>query len=81
MARAPDYTKEEFEILLQSPRITDDELSHQLGRAIGSIRVVRSFIHNFHKGGDVSELSKMMIHRLQQGSWTCPRCDFTPSKT
>lgn len=78
MVRAPDFSKEEFEILLQNHRLTDEELANLLPtRTVGAIRTVRSFIHSFHRGVNVSGLSKMMIHRLEQGSWACPQSDYT----
>lgn len=76
MVRAPDWSTEEFEILLRNPRLADEELNSQLSRrTVGAIRTVRAFIHSFHRGGNVSGLSEMMIHRLEQGSWDCPRCN------
>jgi hypothetical protein len=76
MVGPPKWSKEEFEILLQNHRLMDEELTKLLPRRrVGAIRVVRSFIHSFHRGGNVSGLSKMMIHRLEQGSWACPRSD------
>lgn len=76
MSPAPPWTRREFRILLEHPELSDEELSHQLPkRSTGAIKVVRDFIHNFHRGGDASGLSKMMISRLEQGSWACPRCN------
>jgi hypothetical protein len=73
MARAPNWSQKEFEILLQNPRLNDEELSDQLPRRTAeAIATVRAFIHNYHKDGNVSGLSKLMIRRLEQGSWTCP---------
>ncbi len=77
MIRAPDWSQEEFEILLQNPQFTDEELSSLLPkRTTEAIAVIRSFIHNFHRGGNASGLSKMMKARLEQRSWPCPRCDY-----
>jgi len=76
MARAENWSKEEFEILLQNPQLTDEQLRSQLPRrSLGAIGVVRAFIHNFHKGGSISGVSKMMISRLEKGLWTCPICN------
>ena len=76
MAPAPNWSQKEFEILLQNARCTDEELSGKLpGRSAGAIATVRAFIHNYHKAGNVSGLSELMIRRLEQGSWTCPQCD------
>jgi hypothetical protein len=76
MVLAPNWSEEEFEILLRNPRLADEELNRQLPRrTVGAIRTVRESIHSFHRGGNVSGLSKVMIHRLVHGSWTCPRCN------
>ena len=65
MNREPNWSLEEFEILLKNPKLNDDELSSKLtGRSSGAIGVVRSFIHSYHKGGDTSGLSKLMIEEL-----------------
>jgi len=46
MAKIQPWSLEEFETLLEYPRLTDEELSKQLAtRSVGAIRVVRSFIH------------------------------------
>ena len=72
-----EWSPEEFEILLQNPQLSDEELSSQLPcRSPGAIGVVRAFIHNFHMGGNVSGLSRMMIRHLEQGSWNCPLCPY-----
>ena len=75
MAIILPWNTEEFVILLDNPQLTNEELSRQLTtRSIGAINVVRRFIHSFHAGGNISGLSNLMIHRLQQGSWVCPQC-------
>ena len=74
--RAKNWSMWEFGTLLDNPQLTDEQLSSELPRrSVGAISVVRASIHNYHKGGNVSGLSKMMISRLEQGSWTCPRCN------
>jgi len=66
MARAPEWTKEEFEVLLQNPHLSPDELStHLPNRSVDAVIVVRKGIHAFHTGGNISMLSKMMIGRLE----------------
>ena len=78
MKRAPVWTQDEFEILLQSPTLSVDELHLKLpGRTADAIQIVRSGIHAFHTGKNVSMLSKMMVQRLE-GDTTglvCPVCD------
>lgn len=65
-------------MLLENPNLTNEELGKKLiDRTVGAIGAVRSFIHNFHMGGDISGLSKLMIHRLEKGSWVCPNCRKT----
>jgi hypothetical protein len=66
MSQAPRWTQEEFEILLQNPTVPAAGLAKRLpGRSVSAIEVVRSGIHAFHTGGDVSMLSKMMTARLE----------------
>jgi hypothetical protein len=72
------WSIEEFEILLDNPHLTNEELSIQLPRrSAGAINAVRSFIHSFHEGGNDSGLSEMMRGRLEerQGTITCPKCN------
>lgn len=74
--RAPEWTIEEFDWLLSNPQLTDQQVAeHVLNRSSGAIGVVRSGIHSFHQGGNVSMLSQMMLARLQAGSVVyCPLC-------
>ena len=77
MVRAPDWSKSEFEILLNSYGLSPEELARKLpGRSPGAIGWVRGGIHSFHRGGNVSMLSQMMLRRLEEGrgSLTCPKC-------
>jgi len=77
MARAPDWSEEEFDLLLNSSGLPAAELAQTLPkRTPGAIEVVQSGIHSFHRGGDVSMLSQMMLLRLEEsnGSLICPTC-------
>ena len=78
MAGAPNWTLEEFEILLSSGSLSNEHLSEKLERrTLSTVRGVRQGIHAFHLGQDVSSmLSEMMIKHLKQGrgSFTCPIC-------
>lgn len=75
MARKANWSQQEFELLLQNPELTDEELSGALStRSAGAVGAVRDFAHSYHEGGDVSGLSQMMKRRLKQGSWVCARC-------
>lgn len=72
MKREADWTKEEFEILLQNNSLPVESLSAQLpSRTIDAIKIVRNGIHEFHLKGDSSLLSKMMKERL---TLICPVC-------
>ena len=67
MAKAPDWTPEEFEILLRSPNEKDDSLYLQLPkRTPSAIQIVRGGVHAFHTGGKFSLLSLMMVRRLEK---------------
>jgi hypothetical protein len=77
MAREPNWSQQEFEVLLQHSDIPDQKLNVLLPmRSCGAIEVVRDFIHSYHTGGNISGLSIMMKHRLAQKSWVCPRCFY-----
>lgn len=75
--RAPEWTPDEFEILLRSPELSVDNLHLKLpGRTPGAVQIVRNAIHAFHTGKNTSMLSKMMVRRLE-GDTTglvCPIC-------
>lgn len=75
--RPSDWTAEEFAWLLTNPQLTDQQMADQvLQRSSGAIGVVRSGVHSFHRGGNVSMLSQMMLARLRTGpAIRCPRCD------
>jgi len=77
MKRAPDWTVEEFEILLLSPTMSDDYLCVKLPRrTISAIQIVRFGIHAYHTGKNYSMLSKMMVRRLEKNptELVCPIC-------
>lgn len=79
MKRAPDWTEDEFDILLQSPTLSADELHSKLPkRSPDAILIVRRGIHAFHTGKNSSMLSKMMIHRLEgdTSGLVCPICEM-----
>jgi hypothetical protein len=77
MKRKPDWTKEEFEILLANMDLPDDRLASKLpGRSVQAIRIVRNGLHSYHMEKDISMLSQMMVDRLKNGVKLvrCPRC-------
>ena len=79
MKRAPDWTQDEFEVLLHSPTLTDDALCLKLpNRTLSAIQIVRRGIHAFHTGQNISMLSKMMVQRLEKGTTDliCPICEM-----
>jgi hypothetical protein len=72
---AKTWSKKEFETLLENPRMSSEELHRHIPtRTTGAIDTVRSFIHSYHIGGNVSGLSKMMVERLKRGNWACSKC-------
>lgn len=81
MKRAPNWTAEEFEQLLNNPQLSDEALAATLERrSAGAVGVVRSGIHGYHRGLESANslLSKMMRDRLEGGpDVTCPLCRET----
>jgi sulfur relay (sulfurtransferase) DsrC/TusE family protein len=78
MKRAPNWTENESEILLQSPTISDANLHLKLPkRTVDAIQVVRQGIHAYHTGKNYSMLSKMMVNRLEneKSNLICPICE------
>jgi len=77
MTRAPNWSIEEFDTVLNNSNLDSLELAQQLPRRTpGAIEAVRQGIHSFHTGGDLSLLSKMMLRRLKerQEQVTCAVC-------
>ena len=79
MTRAPDWTSEEFEIVLRNPGVPAATLALQLPRRTAdAIEVVRQGIHAHHTGGRL-QLSRMMKQRLTlpRSPLTCSECGVT----
>ena len=80
MVRAPNWTEDEFRILLNSPKLSDVELNQGplRSRPLGAIGFVRAGIHAYHpeKRNSGGILSKMMIRILEEkrGHICCPKC-------
>jgi hypothetical protein len=77
MKRLPDWTKEEFGILLQNNSLLNEGFTTLLpSRTIDAIQIVRSGIHEFHKKGDSTLLSRMMKESLTKSGivLSCPIC-------
>jgi hypothetical protein len=76
--RAPDWTIEEFDILLSGAEWTDEGLVEWLPRRTdGAIGAVRAFVHAAHSDGSRTGLSRMMQDRLaaRKGTLTCAVCN------
>lgn len=77
MNRAPDWTEDEFGILLADPTLSSMELSKELPRrSPGAIDAVRDGVHAFHQAKDAPTLSQMMREQLEKkvSALTCARC-------
>jgi len=61
MKQAPVWTLEEFKTLVDNPTLSDVELASKLPRrTVGAVGVVRAGLHSYHKGRNISMLSRMM---------------------
>ncbi len=77
MRRSPDWTAEEFEILLQNSTLSVDQLHLKLPRqSTDAIQIVQGGIHAFHTGHNISMLSKLMVTRIKDDNTglVCPIC-------
>ena len=78
MQQAPDWTGDEFEMLLSAYGMSDEELAARMPmRNVTAIDLKRRLVHNFHEGADCTGmLSQMMFVRLERGrgELTCPKC-------
>ena len=73
--KAPAWSPEEFETLLQHPELREEALAELLpGRTVGALGVVRWSIHAYHEGRSTSIPSQVMVRLLERGSFTCPVC-------
>lgn len=70
------WTHVEFASLYRQPLVTALELATQLGRSVGAVEVVRWGVHEWHRGGNVSALSRTMLAYLQtyRGQSLCAKC-------
>lgn len=77
MKRLPDWTTEEFDVLIKNNSLSAESLSPRLPRRTpDAIMVVRNGIHEFHQKGFSTLLSKMMKDRITTLGidLTCPIC-------
>lgn len=79
--RKPNWTEEEFELLLNNNQMSDEELAEKLPlRSHGEVNIVREGIHAYHRGLNVSMLSMLMVCRLDASEGlNCPICG-SPAK-
>ena len=77
MTKARSWTVEEIRVLLRNRKPPDDELSRLLpGRTTDAIGTVRSGLHSYHRGLNISMLSLIMRDELDKspGKYRCPKC-------
>lgn len=61
----PRWSDEEFEILLNNPKLQDRDLARKLPRrTVYAVYVLREEIHIYHTGREPARLSKSMFHSL-----------------
>ena len=66
MPRAPDWTVDEFDVLLGSHGWREQQLASRLPRRTpGAIDAVGGAVHSFHTAGDSVLLSEIMRKELQ----------------
>jgi hypothetical protein len=53
-----------------------DHLGRMIGRSRDAVRMVRRFVHDWHRGGNVSGLSGIMLAFLERhrGRVVCAQC-------
>jgi len=77
MVRKSDWTLTEFKIVLANPGSPSAKLADKLPtRSGGAIGVIQEGIHSFHRGANISMLSRLMRDYLEEnkGSLVCPVC-------
>jgi hypothetical protein len=68
MTRAPDWSEEEFRLLLSHPDMPALELVTDLPqRTVAAIELVRQGVADFQKKGESVLLSQMMVRVLNSG--------------
>lgn len=67
MPRAPDWTEDEFRLLLQNTDLSSDDIALLLpSRSAGAVETVRQGVEAYRAGQDHSLLSQMMIRVLEE---------------
>ena len=65
MTRAPDWSEEEFRLLLSQPETPAEDLQQELPqRSIEAIELVRNAVADFRRRGESPLLSQMMVRVL-----------------
>ncbi len=74
--RAPRWSENQFAYLYANPGMPAVDLARLMGRSTGAIETVRCFVHSWHRDGNVSGLSKMMLRFLlsHRGEAVCAEC-------
>ena len=75
--RAPDWTIQEIELLLNHSDLSSERLAELLpGRTVGAVEAVRNGIHRFHTTGDGSMLSEVTRRYFSERKErpVCPVC-------
>lgn len=72
----PDWTDPQFGYLRTNPRASDEEVAEHVDHPVGGVQTVRAFVHNWHRGGNVSGLSELMLAQLDahRRESTCSVC-------
>jgi hypothetical protein len=65
-SRAPEWTREEFAVLLSSPTLSDEAVGGEVQRSAGAVAVVRQGVHLLLQSEPTHNmLSRMMIAYLE----------------
>ena len=78
MSRAPEWTADEFKMVIQNSDLSSSALADLLpARTTEAIDIVRNAIHSYHQDRNISMLSRVMCRHLEsgKGSIQCPRCE------
>ena len=77
--RAPDWTERQFATLYANPSMPAADLGQLVDRSEGAVQAVRGFVCGWHRGGNTSGLSAMMVGYLEshRGGSTCAECGAT----
>jgi hypothetical protein len=77
MTRMPAWTLDEFRQLVTHPDLDDSAVMGLIpSRSTGAIGAVRAGLHSYHRGQNISMLSRIMVEELDnnQSKYVCPVC-------